>query len=127
MGEFVRDFMGNMVSTRKGRKLFCSTSNPYNAIDSLLYSLNRRDNSFDFIITPRNRITNLDLKMNPSEFNKWSIEAIESYCVRKEDLEKAFQKQDRKEENKMADTRKILNIYEDIETLKIRKNYENCK
>lgn len=38
------------------------------------------------------------------------------------------EKEERREENKMADTRKILNIYEDIETLKIRKKYdEKCE
>ena len=116
---------------RKGKNLFCGIYNPYynnDAIDSMLYSLNIRDNYFDFIKTPRKRITSLGVEKNPGEFNKWSLEAIEPYCVRKEDLEKVFQKQDRKEENKMADTRKILNIYEDIETLKIRKKYdEKCE
>lgn len=123
MEEVVRDFTGNMVSLRKGKNLFCSTSNPYDSIDSLLYSLNRRDNSFDFIITPRNRITNLNFEANPGEFHKWSIEAIEPYCVRKEDLEKVFQKEKRKEENKMADANKILYVYEDIVSKKIREHY----
>lgn len=112
----------------KSKNLFCSTYNPYSnndAIDSMLYSLNRRDNSFDFIITPRNRITNLNFEANPGEFHKWSIEAIEPYCVRKEDLEKVFQKEKRKEENKMADTNKILYVYEDIESIKIREHYDN--
>jgi hypothetical protein len=111
----------------KSKNLFCSTYNPCSnngAIDSMLYSLNRRDNSFDFIITPRNRIINLELEMNPSESNKWSIEAIEPYCVRKEDLEKVFQKEERKEEDKMRDGNRILNIYEDIESKKINQCYD---
>lgn len=114
----------------KSKNLFYSTYNPYsnnNAIDSMLYSLNRRDNSFDFIITPRNRIINLNFEANPGEFHKWSIEAIEPYCVRKEDLEKVFQKEERKEEDKMADTNKILCVYEDIVVNKIREHYNKRK
>lgn len=128
MGEVVRDFTGDMV--RLGKKIFAGTHNPYNnsVLDNLFCALSRQDNSWDYVVLPKNKIRSLDVKHEYSEMPTWEIESINPYLIREEDLEKAFPKQDRKEENKMADTRKILNIYEDIETLKIRKNYdEKCE
>ena len=128
MGEVVRDFTGDMV--RLGKKIFAGTHNPYNnsVLDNLFYALSRQDNSWDYVVLPKNEIRSLEVKHEYSEMPTWEIESIDPYLIREEDLEKAFQKQDRKEENKMADTRKILNIYEDIEIVKIRKKYdEKCE
>lgn len=127
MAEVVRDFMGDMVCSNKKN---VGTYNPYNnsVLDNLFRALSRKDYSWDYAVLPKNKIKSLEVKHGYSEMPTWEIESINPYLIREEDLEKAFQKQDRKEENKMADTRKILDIYEDIETLKIRKKYdEKCE
>ncbi len=72
---------------------------------------------------PKDKIRSLEVKHGYSEMPMWEIESINPYLIREEDLEKAFQKQDRKEENKMRDGNRILNIYEDIESKKINQCY----
>lgn len=127
MAEVVRDFMGNMVCSGKKND---GTYNPYHNSNlyNILCGLSRQDNSWDYVVLPKNKIRSLDVKHGYSEMPMWEIESINPFLIREEDLEKVFPKQDRKEENKMADTRKILNIYEDIEIVKIRKKYdEKCE
>lgn len=127
MAEVVRDFMGNMVCSGKKN---VGTYNPYHNSNlyNILCGLSRQDNSWDYVVLPKNKIRSLDVKHGYSEMPMWEIESINPFLIREEDLEKVFPKQDRKEENKMADARKILNIYEDIEIVKIRKKYdEKCE
>lgn len=127
MAEVVRDFMGNMVCSGKKN---VGTYNPYHNSNlyNILCGLSRQDNTWDYVVLPKNKIRSLDVKHGYSEMPMWEIESINPFLIREEDLEKVFPKQDRKEENKMADTRKILNIYEDIEIVKIRKKYdEKCE
>ena len=124
MAEVVRDFMGNMVCSGKKND---GTYNPYNNsdLDNLLCGLSRQDNNWDYVVLPKNKIRNLEIEQRYDEMPIWNLETIIPWCIRKEDLEKVFPKQDRKEENKMADTNKILYVYEDIESKRIRECYDN--
>lgn len=124
MAEVVRDFMGNMVCSGKKN---VGTYNPYHNSNlyNILCGLSRQDNSWDYVVLPKNKIRSLEVKHGYGEMPMWEIESINPFLIREEDLEKVFQKEERKEENKMADTNKILYVYEDIVSKKIREHYDN--
>lgn len=124
MAEIVRDFTGNMVCSGKKN---VGTYNPYHNSNlyNILCGLSRQDNSWDYVVLPKNKIRSVEVEHGYSEMPMWEIKSINPFLIREEDLEKVFQKEERKEENKMADTNKILYVYEDIASKKIREHYDN--
>ena len=51
-------------------------------IDNMFRSLNRQCNDWNYIVLPKNKIRNLEVKHAYSEMPMWEIESINPFLIR---------------------------------------------